>query len=239
MTLAQLGGHLIIPTDPHWPTQLDDLGLATPPALWVVGNSQLPTPEQPSVSIVGARAATKYGLDVATRMACELTQANVQVISGGAYGIDAAAHRGALEAVTENEGDTLLPGTTAVIAGGMNNLYPSGNLYLFKRIVEHGGLIVSEVPPSFRPARWRFLERNRILAALSQATIVVEAGMRSGAIAMMNKATELHRVVGAVPGQITSPTSVALNSRIKAGQATLIASATDVIKALEVNRTKE
>ena len=235
--LETLGGHLVVPSDPDWPIRLNDLGYAAPAALWVMGEGTLPSADEQAVSIVGSRAATTYGITVSETLARELTANGIAVISGGACGIDAAAHRGALEAQTTNTKQAL-PGTVAILSGGLSNLHPAGNQPLFERIAGEGGLILAEVPPSFRPARWRFLERNRLIAALSGATVVVEGGMRSGAIATANRAVDLDRVVVAVPGPITSATSQGANQLLKDG-ATLIASATDVIEALEVNRTKE
>lgn len=230
--LEALNGRIIVPSDPDWPTRLNDLNLSAPPALWVVGEGTLPDSEQPAVSIVGARAATKYGMSVAEELARELTESGTQIISGGAYGIDAAAHRGALAGILSHSTTRDLPGTVAIMCGGLTNLYPPGNQSLFNNIIAEGGLIVAEVPPSFRPARWRFLERNRLIAALSDITLVIEAGIRSGAVACANRAVDLDRIVAAVPGPITSPVSHGPHMLIRAG-AELIQHAEDVQHLLQ------
>ncbi len=221
-TLQELGGRLVIPQSPDWPAALEALEVRCPAALWVLGKAALAMDDDRCISIVGARAATSYGVKVTAQMAHDLCEGGFVVVSGGAYGIDAAAHRGALEAA-EQAGNLGAPEaripTIAIICGGLSNLYPPGNESLFKRIQESGGLIVAEVPPSFRPARWRFLERNRLIAAWSAATIVPEAGARSGAMATANRAVELGRDVGAVPGPVTSPASAGPHSLIKDGAA--------------------
>lgn len=232
----RLGGRLVTPQDTQWPHRLDDLGYRCPPALWVVGSLPESSPEEPSAAIVGSRAATSYGTRVAAQLAFDLSAAGVVVISGGAYGIDSAAHRGALEARTSDGQNKHAhaqgpPGTICVICGGLANLYPSGNESLFERIVANGGALVAEVPPRYRPARWRFLERNRLIAAWSDVTIVPEAGLRSGALATANRALDLGRDVAAVPGPVTSPASKGPHSLIRDGAA-LVSSARDVIDLL-------
>ncbi len=229
-TLQELGGRLVIPQSPDWPATLEALGVRCPPALWVLGKPALSMEEDRCVSIVGARAATPYGMKVTAQMAHDLCEGGFTIVSGGAYGIDAASHRGAIESAQRTKSlggsEARIP-TIAIICGGLSNLYPPGNESLFKKILEAGGLIVAEVPPSFRPARWRFLERNRLIAAWSPATIVPEAGARSGAMATANRAVELGRDVGAVPGPVTSPASVGPHSLIKDGAA-LVENARDV-----------
>lgn len=233
--LAGLGGRLVTPTSPEWPDRLGDLEYVCPPALWVMGASPLTEQNEPAVAIVGARAATTYGTRVAGQIAHDLTTAGVVIVSGGAYGVDAAAHRGALDALsTKNQGPDSrreLPATVAVVCGGLANLYPSGNEALFKRIVAEGGNLVAEVPPRFRPARWRFLERNRLIAAWADVAVVPEAGLRSGALATANRAVELGRDVAAVPGPVTSNASKGPHSLIRDGAA-LVTSARDVIELL-------
>lgn len=228
--LENLGGRLVIPQSPEWPAALEDLGVRCPAALWVLGRPALSVEDDTCVSIVGARAATAYGMKVTAQMAFDLCSSGISVISGGAYGIDAAAHRGALE-VVEGRADatvgTARVPTVAIICGGLANLYPPGNEVLFRRILDSGGLIVAEVPPSFRPARWRFLERNRLIAAWSPVTVVPEAGTRSGAIATANRAVELGREVAALPGPVTSPASAGPHSLLKTGAA-LVENARDV-----------
>ncbi len=236
--LHALGGRLVTPDSAEWPEQLDDLELRKPPALWVLGHSPLTCEQEPAVSIVGARAATSYGVRVTSQIAFELTEAGVCVVSGGAYGIDAAAHRGALDAADvaappsdEEDVGCLPPRTIAIICGGLANLYPAGNERLFQRILDEGGSIVAEVPPRFRPARWRFLERNRLIAAWSDLTVVPEATLRSGALATSNRALELGRDVAAVPGPVTSQASKGPHALIKDGAA-LVTSARDIIEVL-------
>lgn len=228
--LDGLGGRLVIPQSQEWPAALEDLGVRCPSALWVLGSPAVSVPGDTCVSIVGARAATAYGMKVTAQMSFDLCSSGITVVSGGAYGVDAAAHRGALEVVEERGGSPAraprVP-TIAIICGGLANLYPAGNEVLFKRILEAGGLLVAEVPPSFRPARWRFLERNRLIAAWSPVTVVTEAGTRSGAIATANRAVELGREVGALPGPVTSPASAGPHSLIKTGAA-LVENARDV-----------
>lgn len=224
-SLRRIGGYLITPGDPNWPTQLDDLEFRAPPALWAAGEGDPEMLRAPSVSVVGARACSSYGRRTAGQLAYELSAVDIPVISGGAYGIDAAAHQGALDACE----DLALPqqmATVAVICGGLANLYPAGHRELFDRIRKLG-LVIAEGPPHWRPARWRFLERNRLIAALSQMTVIVEAGIRSGAVATANRAADLGREVGAVPGAVTSPSSDGCHELIRAG-AQLIRGSDDV-----------
>lgn len=208
--MKKLGGHVICPLDPQWPSALDHLGVTEPSALWVLGALQpLPLYSQ-SVSVIGARACTAYGKETAANFAYEAAAQGITVVSGGAYGIDAAAHKGALAA----QGATVV-----VLCGGVGRPYPQAHAGLFSQIVSAGGAVLSEVPPHWRPARWRFLERNRIIAALSAVTLVVEAGMRSGALATAHRALELGREVAVVPGPITSPVSAGCNHLICEGAA--------------------
>lgn len=245
-TLADMGGRLVIPSDDEWPAALNDLQDKTPPALWVLGSAPLSDhgPAEPTVSIVGSRAATSYGAKLAGEMAFDLGEQQVTVVSGGAYGIDAAAHRGALDSWTlrKLEAPTSVPGgfisTVAVVCGGLKNLYPPGNKRLFKRILNEGGSIVAEVPPTFRPARWRFLERNRLIAAWSKVTVIVEAGARSGALATANRAVEIGREVAAMPGPVTSAASVGPHMLLKDGAA-LVENAADILALVDPTRTED
>ena len=200
--IKALGGWIITPSDANWPKCLADL--AWPPfCLWGRGNpDQL---QQLSLALVGSRACTNYGQWVASELAGGLGSKGVSIISGGAYGVDAAAHRAALAT-----------GTLCVCAGGVDYLYPSGNEQLLRQICIQGALI-SEVPPGCAPARHRFLTRNRLIAALSSATVVVEASWRSGAISTANHALELGRALGAVPGQVTSFSSAGCHRLIRQG----------------------
>lgn len=214
--LDSLGGHLLLPGDTDWPTGLDDLGAGAPHALWVLGSTTRAT----SVAVVGARASTAYGNRVAGDLALELAEQGVDIVSGGAFGIDAAAHRGAL-AVGHGR-------TTAVMAGGLTHPYPTAHVDLLGEVARRGAL-VSEVPPSWRPAKWRFLGRNRVIAALADATVVVEASTRSGALATARRAQELARHVGAVPGPVTSSSSRGCHLLIREG-ATLVQGSVEVME---------
>jgi DNA processing protein len=172
-----------------------DSGEPMPPlALWVKGAGDLASLGVRSVGIVGARAATAYGEHVTAELAYGLASRGVSVVSGGAYGIDAAAHRGSLAAGGQ---------TVVVSAGGLDRPYPQGNASLFSRAAETG-LVISESPPGAAPQRHRFLTRNRLIAALSTGTVVVEAALRSGAANTAKHCFEMGRPVMAVPGPITS-----------------------------------
>ncbi|MDT4913219.1 MAG: processing protein [Pseudonocardiales bacterium] len=180
--------------------------LIPPLALWVRGTSELSTVGVRSAALVGARAATEYGERVARELACGLAERGFVVVSGGAYGIDAAAHRGALAA----DRDTVI-----VSAGGLDRAYPPGNTTLFERVAE-SGLLVSESPPGSAPQRRRFLTRNRLIAALGTGTVVVEAARRSGAMNTAHHCTGLGRPLMAVPGPVTSAMSVGCHTLIAA-----------------------
>ena len=191
------GLRLVCPGEPEWPTQLDDLGDARPVVLWVRGNADLRYVCLRSVSVVGSRAATAYGSHVCTEMAAALAERGFTLISGGAFGIDAAAHRGALGA----DGVTV-----ALLAGGLSYGYPKGHHELFAAIAAQG-VVVSEWPPDRAPTRPGFLVRNRVIAALSCGTVVVEAALRSGALNTARHARDLCRPLMAVPGPVTSDMS--------------------------------
>lgn len=216
--LEGLGGHLLIPDMSQWPHGMSRLGAEEPVTLWVLGR----LPEQSSVALVGARAATQYGTRIASDIACDLAQDGISIVSGGAYGIDVAAHCGALAANAP---------TVAVMAGGVAELYPKAHEQVFARILASGGAIISESPPNWRPAKWRFLARNRIIAALSDAAVVVEAGRRSGALATARRAMELGIPVGAVPGPVGVEMAAGSNELIRNG-ATLIRHARDILELM-------
>lgn len=211
---------LITPEDPEWPEQLNDLGSHAPAALWARGNIETLEGCSLSVALVGARASTAYGEQVAAELAEGLVQRSMTIVSGGAYGIDAVAHRVAL--ATEGH-------TVAVLAGGLDRWYPVAHSDLFERI-ERRGLIISEVPSGVTPSRWRFLQRNRIIAALATATVVVEASHRSGAINTAAHAATLGRALGAVPGPVTTGTSAGCHRTIRDHGAEPIESAEDVAR---------
>jgi DNA processing protein len=215
---AETGIRLITPGDTEWPRQLADLGDDQPIALWLRGTADLTTCTRRSISIVGSRASTSYGSYVAADMATALAQNGWTIISGGAYGIDAAAHRGALGA----DGTTI-----AVLACGSDRPYPAGHANLLDAIAANG-VIVSEWPPGRNATRLRFLTRNRLIAAISGATVIVEAGNRSGSLNTARHATELGRPLMAVPGPVTSEQSAGTNALIRDGRARLITSAEDI-----------
>jgi DNA processing protein len=225
--VRQRGGRLVTQDDDEWPV-LSFTAFAGAPvrdkpegraplALWAIGPLRLDEVAERAVAIVGTRAATSYGEHVAADLSADLCEEDVVVVSGGAYGIDGAAHRAALAA----DGSTV-----AVLAGGVDVLYPAGHSALLHRICG-SGLVVSEYPPGVRPARHRFLTRNRLVAALSGATVVVEAGIRSGAASTAAWARALGRVVCAVPGPVTSSASAGCHALLQAG-AELITRAADV-----------
>src|SRR5689334_23659569 len=206
-TLERFGGRLVIPGDAEWPVQLDALGARTPFALWVRGHVELGPATRRAVALVGSRASSAYGEWVAGEFASGCAERGITVVSGAAYGIDAEAHRGAL---------TVSGLTVAVLACGVDRAYPRGNEQLIERIAREG-LVVSEVPPGSSPSRWRFVQRNRLIAALAGATVVVEAGWRSGASITAKEALALGRDVAAVPGPVTSASSAGCHRLLREG----------------------
>lgn len=222
-TAVRRGIRLVVPGDPHWPSALDDLGDHAPIALWTRGDTAALVRLSPGVALVGARAATSYGEHTAAELAADLCGAGVAVVSGGAYGIDGAAHRAAL-----GVGGL----TVAVMAGGVDRTYPSGNTDLVERIVASGGAVIAEVPCGAAPTKWRFLQRNRLIAALAGATVVVEAGWRSGALNTAGHAASLGRPVGAVPGPITSAASAGTHRLLREYDAVCITGTEDVLELL-------
>lgn len=220
--LAREGIRLICPGDPEWPARLADLGDAQPYALWLRGNADLRFSCLRSVAIVGSRAATAYGSYAAAELAASVAARGWTVISGAAYGIDAAAHRGALAA----DGVTV-----AIMACGVDVPYPAGHKDLLDAIAACG-VVASEWPPGRTVTRLRFLTRNRVIAALATGTVVVEAGQRSGALNTARHARDLYRPLMAVPGPITSDTSTGCHTIIRNWRGELITSATDIIEYL-------
>ena len=222
---ATCGAWLVTPADPLWPPQLNDLGPARPYGLWCRGDSRhlLNLASAPSVALVGSRDPSIYGTEATTHLAAELARRGYTVISGGAMGIDIAAHRAAL---TQQGSD--LP-TIAFMAGGLDRLYPAQNSDALNMIVDRG-LIMSEVSVGNTPTRWRFLERNRLIAALARHTIVVEARWRSGALNTARHAMEIGRTLWAVPGQINSPNSVGTNRLLRDGLAQTLTEAADILE---------
>lgn len=221
--LGPAGAWAVCRHEPDWPAILDDLGPAAPRALLGRGERALlgALAEGPSAAIVGARKASAYGREVATRLAAELGAAGLPVVSGLAYGVDAAAHRGALQ------GGGL---TAAVLGSGPDIAYPAGERELSRRVLG-AGLLLSEMPPGFKPFRWSFPARNRVIAALASITIVVEARERSGALITAGMAGDLGRAVGAVPGPVTSRLSDGTNALIADG-AHVVRGAQDVLDLL-------
>lgn len=235
--LERLAGSLIIPGDPWWPPGLDELA-ERPFCLWLRGDPGClsGSPGRAGIggegaggaegargarlALVGARAATRYGEDVASGIAAELAGRGVVVVSGGAFGIDAAVHRGAL----------CTGRTVAVSAGGVDRLYPAGNADLLRAVIDSGAL-VSEVPPGCQPARHRFLTRNRLIAAICRAVVVVEAAWRSGALSTAHHAQELGRPLGAVPGPVTSMASVGCHRLLRSG-AVCVTDASEVLELM-------
>jgi DNA processing protein len=214
---ARVGAGLLLPHDADWPEGLRDLDAHAPLTLWVRGRVGA-LRETPSVALVGARAATAYGEHVAIEIAAGLVDRGFAVVSGGAYGIDGTAHRSALAS-----GGT----TVAFLAGGVDRFYPAGHEALLSRIAETGA-VVSEMPCGAAPTRWRFLQRNRLIAAASQATVVLEAGMRSGSLNTAGHAAALGRPLAAVPGPVTSPASAGCHRLLREFDAICVTDAAQV-----------
>jgi DNA processing protein len=218
----EAGIRLVCPGDPEWPGQLADLGDEQPYALWLRGNADLRFNCLRSVAIVGSRAATAYGSYVAAEFAASLAARGLAVVSGGAFGVDAAAHRGALGA----DGVTV-----AVLACGVDLPYPAAHAELFDAIASQG-VIASEWPPGRHVTRLRFLVRNRVIAALAPGTLVVEAGQRSGAVNTARHARDLNRRLMAVPGPVTSDLSAGCHQIIRDWQGALVTTAAEVAELL-------
>ena len=217
------GIRLVIPGDAEWPGQLDVLGEARPWALWVRGHADLRFACLRSVSVVGTRAATGYGAHVCGELVITLAEAGWTIVSGGALGIDGCAHRAALAA----HGITVV-----VLACGVDRDYPLGHGELFRSIREQGAL-VSEWPPGRMPTKPGFLVRNRVIAALSRGTVIVEAALRSGALNTARHAHDLGRPLMAVPGPVTSAQSAGCHEVIRDWGAVCVTGARDVMQMLE------
>lgn len=213
----QVGARVVTPSDPQWPAGLDDL--AVPPlCLWVVGPAALEDVCARSVAIVGARSATAYGTQVAADLAAGLAGRGFAVVSGAAFGVDAAAHRGALAV------DGL---TIAVLAGGIDRLYPASHSALLREIGRTGA-VVTEQPPGVAPIGSRFLSRNRLIAALAAGTVVVEASLRSGSLNTAGHAERIYRPIGAVPGPVTSMQSAGCHQLVRDLRAALVTDVAEV-----------
>lgn len=228
--LDRMGGRLLTDGDDEWPylafqafrtVDRTKRPHALPPlVLWVLGPSRLSDIQDRSAAIVGTRAATNYGEYATADLTAGLVEKEVAVVSGGAYGIDGAAHRAALA----SDGETV-----AVLAAGLDVPYPAGHSALLHRVGKQG-LLVSEYPPGTRPTRRQFLTRNRLVAALGKATVVVEAGIRSGAANTAGWADALGRIVCAVPGPITSSSSIGCHVLIRDRKAILVSRAAEVVE---------
>ncbi|MGW9629213.1 DNA-processing protein DprA [Agromyces sp. NPDC055520] len=212
---ARVGAKLLISSDPSWPIGVDELDVHAPLGLWVRGRTSALDGSAASIALVGARAATGYGEHVTMEASAGLVDRGFTIISGGAYGIDGMAHRSALA----SDGTTV-----AFLAGGVDRFYPMGHETLLSRIVETGA-VVSEVPCGVAPTKWRFLQRNRLIAAASEATVVLEAGFRSGSLNTANHAATLGRPLGAVPGPVTSPASAGCHRLLRENYAVCVTDA--------------
>jgi DNA processing protein len=220
----------VCPGDDEWPSTLDDLVHldalqdrgGVPLGLWVRGPHRLAALGAATVAVVGSRACTEYGAQIAGDIGADCAERRLAVVSGAAFGIDAAAHRGAL---------ALSGLTVAVLACGVDVAYPTAHQPLIERIAAEG-LVVSEVCPGTRPSRVRFLARNRVIAAIASGTVVVEAARRSGALNTLNWAARLGRQTMGVPGPVTSSTSVGVHQVIRDGGAILVTSGSEVVEAV-------
>ncbi|MBH0109270.1 DNA-protecting protein DprA [Salinibacterium sp. NG22] len=202
---ARFGARLLTPDDPLWPSRLNDLDWHAPSALWVRGTDEALAGIDRGIALVGARAATGYGEHITMEASAGLVDRGYTIVSGAAYGIDGMAHRAALA----SQGLTV-----AFLAGGVDRFYPSGHDALLGRIVENG-VVISELPCGSPPTKWRFLQRNRLIAAASMATVVLEAGWRSGSLNTAGHAAALGRPLGAVPGPVTSAASAGCHRLIR------------------------
>jgi DNA processing protein len=222
------GIRFLVPGDPEWPDAVDDLAAAeplngvagAPLGLWVTGPLRLDVASRGAVAVVGSRSATSYGTSVAGDLAARVASVGGAVVSGAAFGIDQAAHRGALG----SGGPTL-----AVLACGVDRAYPAAHRDLL-RVLAETGAVVSELRPGCSPTRLRFLSRNRLIAALTCGTVVVEAAVRSGALNTANWAGRLNRVLMGVPGPVTSAQSVGVHELVRTGAAALVTRGDDVLE---------
>ncbi|MER6492521.1 DNA-processing protein DprA [Streptomyces griseorubiginosus] len=215
----EAGARFVVPGDAEWPGQLDDLGDARPIGLWVRGRAGLRMWALRSVAVVGARACTEYGAHMAATLGTGLAERGWVVVSGGAYGVDGAAHRGALGAGGA---------TVAVLACGVDRPYPRGHTQLITRIAEQG-LVIGELPPGEHPTPSRFVLRNRVIAALTRGTVVVEAAHRSGSLVTARAARRLGRHTMGVPGPATSSLSAGVHELLRE-DATLVTDAAEVVE---------
>jgi DNA processing protein len=225
-TMATMGGWFATDSSEFWPNALHDLENHAPRGLWGIGTPNFDIDR--AISVVGSRVSTSYGEYATGELIGPMATRGFSIISGGAYGIDAQAHRATL---------ALGGKTISVMAGGLDRLYPSGNRELFNEIANKG-LLLSEMPPGAEPTKWRFLQRNRLIAALGQAIILVEANARSGAVSTANRGVEIGRPIGAVPGPINAPGSDGCHQLIRGHKADLITCADDILELLGESSTK-
>lgn len=224
---AGCGVTLLVPGDRNWPRGVNDLREHAPVALWVRGSASALHGLRRSIALVGARAATGYGEHVAMEASAGLVDRGYTIVSGAAYGIDGMAHRAALA----SHGSTV-----AFLAGGVDRFYPSGHDALLTRIVETGA-VVSELPCGSQPTKWRFLQRNRLIAASSVATVVLEAGWRSGSLNTAGHAATLGRPLGAVPGPVTSAASAGCHRLIRDFDAVCVTNADEMAELAPIPGT--
>lgn len=220
---ARIGCRLAVPGDAAWPLGVDDLGVHAPIALWWRGRQESMTAIARSFALVGARAATGYGEHVAMEASAGLVDRGFAIVSGAAYGIDGMVHRAAIA----SNGVTV-----AFLAGGLDRFYPSGHDALLTRIVETGA-VISELPCGAAPTRWRFLQRNRLIATSSQATVVLEAGNRSGSLNTAGHAAAAGRPLGAVPGPVTSPASAGCHRLLRDFDARCVTNAAEMAELVD------
>lgn len=211
--------YVITAQDHQWPSQLNDLDFLTPHCLWVSGDVAVVNEPEHLIAVVGARAATNYGEQIASEIGAQSAQWGISTVSGAAYGIDAATHRGSIAS-----GGT----TVGVLACGIDIAYPSAHKALIERIRENG-VLISESPPGSLPLKQRFLSRNRIIAGLSKEVVVVEAALRSGSLSTANWANTIGRKVWGVPGPITSATSAGVHLGIRNGSIEILLESSDLL----------
>jgi DNA processing protein len=226
--IGRFGVTAITPEHEHWPKGLLDLKDSAPHVLYVRGDTSV-LASAVAISIVGARAATGYGEHVTIETVAGLVDHGFTIVSGAAFGIDGAAHRAALAAGGK---------TIAYLAGGVDRFWPAGHETLLQRIVDNGA-VVSEVSLGTAPTKWRFLQRNRLIAAHSPATVVVEAGHRSGSLNTAGHAVTLGRALGAVPGPVTSSSSAGCHRLIREYDATCVTTAGEMAELVSTTNEGE
>ncbi|AWB88128.1 DNA-processing protein DprA [Mycetocola zhujimingii] len=215
---AKLGSTFITPEDPEWDTRLDVLGVHRPHGLWVLGKKELLGTDTNTTAVLGSRAATGYGEFQSVELASGLSRRGHTILSCGGYGIGGAATRATLA----SEGNAVV-----ILAGGLDRAYPAGHAALFARVAE-AGVLVSELAPMTSPTKWRFLQRNRILAAMANRVLIVEAGWRSGSLNVAGHAIAIGTPVGAMPGPVTSAASAGCHRLIREYGATLVTTVEEV-----------